>query len=171
MRRVKRNCDVRPRVSSLFGGFCKFCGGSLHIRIRLVVNSLLSGYYFVGRWVTVDREYAWGASGEGARNDGGSFFLSPPQSLLLLPLIWIILLLHSPRVALRKKGRPLAVYRYCNDEPPVNGYTYTAIYYSTSRRAISLSSFQESVKQAYSSLNEMFQPLSAPRYTDLVING
>ena len=60
---------------------------------------------------------------------------------------------------------------YCNDEPPVNGYTYTAMYYSTSRRAISLSSFQENVEQAYSSLNEMFQPLSGPRYTDLVING
>ena len=79
-RRAKRNCDVRPRVGSSFGGFCKFSGGSLHI--RLVVNSLLSGS-FVGRWVTEDRENAWGTSGKGARNDGGSFFLSPPQSLLI----------------------------------------------------------------------------------------
>ena len=79
-RRAKRNCDVRPREGSSFGGFCKVSGGSLHI--RLVVNSLLSGS-FVGRWVTEDRENAWGTSGKGARNDGGSFFLSPPQSLLI----------------------------------------------------------------------------------------
>ena len=55
-------------------------------------------------------------SGEAPRNEGGSTreekskVFSPPQSLLFLPLIYVILLFRSPHVAMREEGRPLAVY-------------------------------------------------------------
>ena len=60
-----------------------------------------------------DQEHALGASGEATSNEGGSpirsFFLSPPQSLLLFTINLHNFTFSSSRVALRKKGRPLTV--------------------------------------------------------------